>query len=147
MNKVHMRGYLTRDIEIRYTNSGMAISKTAIAVTRKFTSNGEKKEEVCFIDIDFFGRSAEIANQYLNKGSDIIISGRVLFSSWVDNNGVKRSNHSIVVEDMEIINTRTKAPAEVNQPSSQPSQQQQKQPQPQPKHQPSLDINEDEIPF
>lgn len=140
MNKLHMRGYLTRDIEIRYTSSGMAIAKTAIAVTRKYTSNGVKKEEVCFIDIDFFGRSAEIANQYLNKGSDILISGRVVFHQWVDSNGMKRTNHSVAVEDLEFLNTRTKAPADLNQSAAQQQHQA-------PKHQPSLDVEHEEIPF
>ena len=68
-NKIILVGNLTRDIEIKFTQGGMAIAKTAIATSRKFKSNtGEQKEEVCFVDITFFGRSAEVANQYLRKG-------------------------------------------------------------------------------
>ena len=67
-NKIILAGNLTRDIEMRFTQSGAAIGNTAIATTRKFKSQtGEQKEEVLFVDITFFGRSAEIANQYLKK--------------------------------------------------------------------------------
>ncbi len=61
-NKVVLVGNLTKDIELRYSQSGTAIAKTAIATSRKFTSNGDKKEEVMFVDLTFFGRSAEVAN-------------------------------------------------------------------------------------
>jgi len=63
-----MVGNLTRDIELRYTGSGMAIAKTGIATNRRYkTQSGEQKEETCFIDITLFGRAAEIANQYLSN--------------------------------------------------------------------------------
>ena len=78
-NKIIIAGNLTRDIELRYTQGGSAIANTAIATSRKFTQNGEKKEEVCFVDVTFFSRSAEIANQYLHKGSKILIEGRLKF--------------------------------------------------------------------
>ena len=105
-NKVIMVGNLTRDIELRYSQSGMGIANTAIATSRKFTSNGEKKEEVCFVDITFFARSAEIANQYLRKGSKILVEGRLNFDQWVDQNGQKRSKHSVVVETMQMLDSK-----------------------------------------
>jgi single-strand DNA-binding protein len=105
-NKVVLVGNLTRDIELRYSQAGMAIAKTAIATSRKFTSNGEKKEEVMFIDITFFGRSGEIANQYLRKGSKILVEGRLNFEQWVDQNGQKRSKHSVTVENMQMLDSR-----------------------------------------
>ena len=105
-NKVVLVGNLTRDIELRYSQSGMAIAKSAIATSRKFTSNGEKKEEVMFIDITFFGRSAEVANQYLRKGSKILVEGRIQFDQWVDQNGGKRSKHSINVETMQMLDSK-----------------------------------------
>jgi single-strand DNA-binding protein len=90
-NKVILVGNLTRDIEIRYSQAGLAISNTAIATSRKFKANdGEQKEEVCFTDITFFGRSAEVANQYLRKGSKILVEGRLVFDQWVDQNGQKK---------------------------------------------------------
>jgi len=105
-NKVILVGNLTRDIELRYSQSGTGIAKTAIATSRKFTSNGEKKEEVCFVDITFFGRSAEVANQYLRKGSKILVEGRLSFDQWVDQNGQKRSKHSVIVEVMQMMDSR-----------------------------------------
>jgi len=105
-NKVILVGNLTRDIELRYSQAGMAIAKTAIATSRKFTSNGERKEEVMFIDITFFGRSGEVANQYLRRGSKILVEGRLNFEQWVDQNGQKRSKHSVTVETMQMLDSR-----------------------------------------
>lgn len=105
-NKVILVGNLTRDIELRYSQGGMGIAKTAIATSRKFTTNGEKKEEVCFVDITFFGRSAEVANQYLRRGSKILVEGRLSFEQWVDQNGQKRSKHSVVVETMQMLDSK-----------------------------------------
>jgi single-strand DNA-binding protein len=108
-NKIILVGNLTRDIELIYSQSGTGIAKTAIATSRKFTSNGEKKEEVCFVDITFFGRSAEVANQYLRKGSKILVEGRLNFEQWVDQNGQKRSKHSVIVETMQMLDSRADA--------------------------------------
>ncbi|TEY03535.1 single-stranded DNA-binding protein [Campylobacter sp. US33a] len=103
-NKVVLLGNLTRDIEMRYAPSGSAIGSSAIAVTRRFSSNnGEKREETCFIDITFFGRTAEIANQYLSKGSKILVEGRLKFDQWNDQNGQSRSKHSVYVENLEML--------------------------------------------
>ena len=103
MNKVILLGRLVRDIDLRYTQSQMAIGKTAIAVTRKYTLNGEKREETCFIDITFFGKQAEIANQYLGKGSKLAVEGYLKFEQWQDNNGQNRSKHTVAVENMEML--------------------------------------------
>ena len=102
-NKIILVGHLTRGIELKYTQGGAAIGSTGIAVTRKYTLNGEKREETCFIDITFFGKSAEIANQYLKKGSKLLIEGRLKFDQWTDQNGQPRSKHSIAVESMEML--------------------------------------------
>lgn len=102
-NKVVLVGNLTRDIELRYASNGNAIGNTAIAATRKFYVNGEKREETCFIDVTFFGKMAEVANQYLSKGSKLLVEGRLKFDQWTDNNGQNRSKHSVVVENMEML--------------------------------------------
>ncbi|WP_276882760.1 single-stranded DNA-binding protein [Campylobacter cuniculorum] len=102
-NKVVLVGNLTRDIELRYAQSGSAIGVSGIAVTRKFNVNGEKREETCFIDIAFYGRTAEIANQYLSKGSKVLVEGRLKLEQWVDQNGQNRSKHSVQVENMEML--------------------------------------------
>jgi len=169
-NKIILVGNCTRDIELRYSQSGMGIASTAIATSRKFTSNGEKKEEACFVDITFFARSAEIANQYLKKGSKILVEGRLNFDQWVDQNGQKRSKHSVVVETMQMLDSKgdnqgggnsyqapqTGENQSQQQSYQQPSYQQPQQPQsyqkpaqqmPSSDSVPVIDIEEDEIPF
>lgn len=111
-NKVVLVGNLTRDIELRYAQSGSAIANTAIATSRKFTQNGERKEEVCFMDITFFGRSAEVANQYLRRGSKILVEGRIKFDQWVAQDGSKRSKHSVIVETMQMLDSKADAQAQ-----------------------------------
>jgi len=167
-NKVILVGNLTRDIELRYSQGGMGIANTAIATSRKFTSNGEKKEEVCFVDITFFGRSAEVANQYLRKGSKILVEGRLNFEQWVDQNGQKRSKHSVTAETMQMLDS--KGDSQGQQQSQQspqtdnqgygyggrsyevaqeniPKEQPQKREMPSINSVPVIDIDEDEIPF
>jgi single-strand DNA-binding protein len=166
-NKVILAGNLTRDIEIRYTQGGMAVASTGIASNRKFKSaTGEQKEEVLFIDLTFFGRTAEIANQYLRKGSKVLVDGRLKLDSWTAQDGSKRSKHSVTVENLQMLSSRDEAPmgggsdytqqnsgynnpaSQYNTPSQdatpQPSQYQQKAPEP---NIPEIDISEDEIPF
>ena len=166
-NKVVLVGNLTRDIELRYASSGSAIANTAIATSRKFTQNGERKEEVCFMDITFFGRSAEVANQYLKRGSKILVEGRIKFDQWVAQDGSKRSKHSVIVETMQMMDSKADSQAnnetaqdaynsnshsekEVNNSPSnyeqRQAQQEQKQEMPQ-QNIPEIDIDEDEMPF
>lgn len=109
-------GNLTKGIELRYTASGMAIGNTAIAASHKFNAaNGEKREDTCFIDVTFMGKSAEIANQYLAKGSRIFIEGRLKFDRWTDNNGQNRSKHSVIVDKMIMLDTKDKQEAGQNE--------------------------------
>jgi single-strand DNA-binding protein len=106
-NKVILIGNLTREIAFHRSQSGMAIAKTAIAINRKFRLNtGEQKEEICFVDITFFGRSAEVAHQYLHKGSKILIEGRLIFEQWTNQNGQKRSKHSVTVDIMQMLDSK-----------------------------------------
>lgn len=102
-NRVVLVGHLTRDIELRYTQGSVAIGSCGIAVTRKYTLNGEKREETCFVDLTFFGKQAEVSNQYLQKGSKLLVEGRLKFDQWTDNNGQNRSKHSVAVEVMEML--------------------------------------------
>jgi single-strand DNA-binding protein len=162
-NKVILVGNLTRDIELRYSQSGMGIANTAIATSRKFTKDGEKKTETCFVDITFFARSAEVANQYLRKGSKILVEGRLNFDQWVDQNGQKRSKHSVVVETMQMLDTKgdnqeqpqSQAPQGQQAQSYQvptsheniPKDNAQSQQMPNSNSVPVIDIDEDEIPF
>ena len=109
-NKIILAGNLTRDIEIRYTQSGSAIGNTAIATSRKFKSaTGEQKEEVLFVDLTFFGRTAEIANQYLRKGSKVLVDGRLKLDQWTAQDGSKRSKHSVTVENLQMLGSKDEA--------------------------------------
>ena len=110
-NKVILIGNLTRDVELRYSSAGLAIASTAIAVTRRFSgANGEKQEETCFVDITFFGKYAEVANQYLHKGSKVMIEGRLRLDSWQDKNtGQSRQKHSVIGEGMEMLDSKNDA--------------------------------------
>ena len=154
MNKIIMIGHLARGIELRYAQSQMAIGKTAIAVTRKYTLNGEKREEICFIDLTFFGKQAEIANQYLGKGSKLAVEGYLKFEQWQDNNGQNRSKHSITVESMEMLGDAKQNNQDYQQGASKKPQQQ-KQPQRQQYSEPQypeydrdeIDDGTNEIPF
>ena len=153
-NKIILVGNLTRDIELRYAQSGSAIAKTAIATSRKFTLNGEKKEETCFVDITFFGRSGEVANQYLRKGSKILVEGRLQFEQWVDQtSGQKRSKHSVIVETMQMLDSRGDSGSQGNNEYSDGGNSgygggYNAAPAPKPAYTPpQIDINEDEIPF
>ncbi len=106
-NKVVLVGNLTRDVEIRYSPSGSAVGKVGIATSRKWKSQtGEQKEEVMFIDLTFFGRTAEIANQYLRRGSKVLVDGRLIFEQWTAQDGTKRSKHSVTVENLKMLDSK-----------------------------------------
>ncbi len=106
-NKVILAGNLTRDPELRYLPSGSAVCNTALATNRRYKKqDGSQGEEVCFIDITFFNRTAEIANQYLKRGSKVLVEGRLKLEQWTDQTGGKRSKHSITVETMQMLDTK-----------------------------------------
>ena len=104
-NKVILVGNLTRDPELRYTPKGTAIAKFGLAVNRVWTSeSGEKKEEVTFIDIDVFGRTAENVAQYMRKGSPMLVEGRLRLDQWDDKQtGQKRSKLGVVGEIIQFL--------------------------------------------
>ena len=132
-NKVVLVGNLTRDVEIRYSQSGSAIGNVRIATSRKWKSQtGEQKEEVMFIDLTFFGRTAEIANQYLRKGSKVLVDGRLSFQQWTDQQGNKKSKHVITVENLQMLDSKADGQGQAPQ-QAQPSV-------------PEIDIEDDEIP-
>lgn len=110
-NKLILVGNLTKDIEVKYTPSNLTIASTGIATNKKFKNQmGQEKEEVMFLDITFFGRTAEIANQYLKKGSQVLVDGRLKLDQWTDTSGQKRSKHSLVVESMKMLGSRETTP-------------------------------------
>ena len=104
-NKVILAGNLTRDPELRYTPKGMAIAKIGIAINRSWKSEtGELREEVTFVDVDAFGRTAENIGQYLKKGRPILVEGRLKLDQWDDKQtGQKRSKIGVVVEGFQFL--------------------------------------------
>lgn len=104
-NKVVLVGNLTRDPELRYTPKGTAIAKIGLAVNRTWRNEaGETKEEVTFIDVDIFGRTAENVGQYMRKGSPILIEGRLKLDTWDDKqSGQKRSKLGVVAETVQFL--------------------------------------------
>lgn len=107
-NKVILLGRLTRDPELQYLQSGTAVARCGIAVNHNYTDRqtGEKKEDVCFVDLDAFGRTAETMNEYLQKGREVLIEGRLRFRTWETDDGQKRSKHDIFVERFSFVSGR-----------------------------------------
>jgi len=104
-NKVILAGNLTRDPELRYTPKGTAIAKIGLAVNRVWTNEaGEKKEEVTFVDVDIFGRTAENVGPYMRKGRPILIEGRLKLDQWDDKQtGQKKSKLGVVAETVQFL--------------------------------------------
>ena len=108
LNKVMLMGNLTRDPEIKYTPKGMAIAHFGIAVNRVWSNEaGEKQEEVTFIDVEMFGRKAEVVGEYFKKGKPIYVEGRLKLDSWDDKtSGQKKSKLKVVGETFEFLGSR-----------------------------------------
>src|SRR5438105_8908200 len=106
-NKVILAGNLTRDPELRYTPKGMAIAKLGLAINRTWKNEaGETKEEVTFVDVDSFGRQAEVIAQYFKKGRPILVEGRLRLDQWDDKQtGQKRTKLGVVLEGFSFIDS------------------------------------------
>jgi len=110
-NKVILLGNVTRDPELKYTPKGTAVAQIGLAVNRVYSNEqGEKVEEVTFVDIELFGRTAEIANEYLRKGRPVMFEGRLKLDSWDDKQtGQKRSKLKVIGETMQLLGGRDNA--------------------------------------
>lgn len=103
-NKVILMGNLTRDPEMRVTPSELAIAKIGLAVNRQYrTRDGEKREEVTFVDVDAFGKDAELISRYLKKGDPLMLEGRLNLNQWEDKDGNKQSKLRVVLERFQFI--------------------------------------------
>ena len=143
-NKVVMIGNLTRDIELRYLPSGSAVAKSAIATSYKYKSaTGEQKDEVCFLDFTIFGKTGEVANQYLKKGSKVLLEGRLVFEQWTTQSGESRSRHILRVDEMKMLDSKSQSDNQEQRP------QQKQEPRIEYEHSsiPEINIDEDSIPF
>lgn len=138
-------GNLTRDPSVKYTPKGTAVAEIGIAINRKYSVDGEKREETTFVDVALFGKTAELAGQYLKKGKPVYIEGRLQNESWEDKaTGQKRSKMRVVADSIQFLGGR-----EGGEDDSQ-SRTAQRQPQRQvkPPVDPDLDIDDDDsIPF
>jgi len=107
-NKVILLGNLTRDPEVRYTPKGSAVCDLGVAVNRQYTlENGEKREEVTYVDVVLWARLAEIAGEYLKKGRPVFIEGRLQLDTWDDKqSGQKRSKLRVIGETMQLLGSR-----------------------------------------
>ena len=107
-NKVIIAGNLTRDPELRYTPKGMAVVKLGMAVNRTWKNeSGESKEEVTFVDVDVWGRQAEVIAQYMRKGRPLLVEGRLKLDTWEDKNThQKQSKLKVVLESFSFIDSK-----------------------------------------
>jgi single-strand DNA-binding protein len=105
-NKVILLGNLTRDVELRHTQGGQALAKFGMAINRKYTVNGEAKETTCFVDLTAWGRQAEVLSQYVKKGSQLFVEGRLEYSTWEAEGGGKRSKLEVVVENFQFVGSK-----------------------------------------
>jgi single-strand DNA-binding protein len=105
-NRVILLGNLTRDPELRYIQSGMAVTDLGLAVNEKRKGpNGDWIEEATFVDVTAWGRNAEIASEYLTKGSPVLIEGRLKLDTW-EKDGQKRSKLKVVCEVLRLVGGR-----------------------------------------
>lgn len=106
-NKVILLGNLTRDPETRVTASGITICKLCLAVSRVYsTREGERREETTFVDIDAFGKQAEVITKYMRKGRPLMVEGRLKLDQWESNDGQKRSKLGVILENFQFVGGR-----------------------------------------
>lgn len=108
-NKVILVGNLTRDVEVRYTQGGTAVAEMGMAVSRQWfdKQSNQKKEETTFVDVTLWGRTAEVAGEYLAKGRPVLIEGRLQLDTWDDKEtGQKRSKLKVVGESLQMLGSK-----------------------------------------
>ena len=115
LNKVFLIGNLTRPPELRYTPSGTTVADLRLAVNRNYTTqSGEKREEACFLNVVVWGKQAEACGEYLDKGSPIMVEGRLKTREWEGKDGQKRSVVEVVAERVQFMGRgKSAAPAAV----------------------------------
>ena len=113
LNKTMLIGNLTRDVELRYIPSGTAVANFGLAVNRTYTnSDGEKVDDVCFVEIVAWNRLAEVSGEYLAKGRPVFIEGRLQMDSWEQEDGQKRSRLKVVAQNIQFMGGGAKADSE-----------------------------------
>lgn len=106
-NKVILMGNLTRDPELRVTPKGTAVCQVGVAVNQSYRDKeGNTREETTFVDVDVFGRQAEVIAKYMSKGRPILIEGRLKLDSWETKEGDKRNKLKVVLENFQFVGGR-----------------------------------------
>ena len=113
-NKVIVAGNLTRDVELRHIPSGSAVCDIGLAVNDRVKRGDKWEDEVTFVDITLWGRTAEIANEYLSKGSSVLIEGRLKLDSW-EQDGQKRSKLKVIGERMQMLGSKGDSPRKTSE--------------------------------
>jgi single-strand DNA-binding protein len=153
-NKVILMGNLTRDPEMRYVPSGTAVTNFGLAMNERYTDRqtGEQKENTCFVDVEAWGRQAEVANEYLSKGRPVFIEGSLKFDSWEADDGSKRNKLSVRAFRIQLIGGRrdgdeTGGGYADAEPAAAPAQSASYQEAPAPQASSAPSSTEDDIPF
>jgi len=143
LNKVMLIGNCTREPEVKFIPSGKAVCQFGLAINHSYkTEAGEKREEVTFVDIEAWGRLAEIIGEYVKKGKPVFIEGRLKLETWDDKqSGTKRSKMKVVADQMQLLGGKDDRPPAAQQPKPQP-----KAP-PRPQADPDLDAVVRDEPF
>jgi len=104
LNKVMLLGNLTRDPDLRGLPSGQSVCELRLAVNRRFVSNGQEVNDTCFVDVVVWGKSAQNCKQYLAKGAQVLVEGRLQLDTWEDRNGGgQRSRLRVVAEQIQFM--------------------------------------------
>lgn len=141
-------GNLTRDPEISYTPKGTAVCQIGLAINRTFKVGEDKREETTFVDVELWGRQAEIAGEYLKKGRPVFIEGRLKLETWDDKqSGQKRSKMKVVAENMQLLGTRGGDEGGQREAAPAPRQTQRPASAAKPARDPDLDAAEEDCPF
>lgn len=155
-NKVILMGNLTRDPELRTLPSGNAVARIGLAVNRAYLSKeGEKKEEVTYVDVDAFGKQAETIAKWCTKGRTLLVEGRLRLDQWDDKTtGEKRSRLGIVLENFQFVGSRgdspaggASAPSDYDDVAPAPRRAPALSRQPAPPPPASSDMNDEDVPF
>ena len=159
LNSVHLMGNLTRDPEVRYTPKGTAVCDISLAINRLLPDDGsgERREEVTYVDVTLWGKTAENAGQYLAKGRSVFVDGRLALETWEDKqSGQKRSRLKVVAESLQFLGSRPpqgatpEAPTETKPADAKSANNKRQAPagkKSKPERDPDLDAVPDDIPF
>lgn len=106
LNKVMLIGNLTRDPELKYTASGAAVASFGLAVNNKYKSGDEWKTDACFVDVTAWAKLAENATEFLQKGSPVLVEGRLNYQTWEGDGGQKRSKLEVVANNIQFLSSK-----------------------------------------